>query len=298
MRLIKAIFVVAPIAIAVYIGSRAIEQFEHFTEAGGGYLTPFHEVNLIALVFLTVALIAAAVCIARIDIDSEEIPVPFRDYLLSVVFGTAGMIAIAIAWFEGETSTGSTSPIHLGHGYNSGDAVALWVAGVALILIAIYYLLGERDGYGYGHASGGFANTHRSQQAGPAPAPQPAGNGGYNGGIDRYSARMLYDYLASATLIQQEILRDSLMSALIRPVYRRVPRVQLILIGPEVLEPEEDAEDQDEQILIGYVLTVDGELVDHEFIVINLVELEDEESDKPKGDEPDKPVKPAGKTQV
>ena len=138
LKLIAAIVAV----IATYVfGSTAIAQFEHFQEAGQTFLSPFHEINIIALVAATVASLALAFnAVISIDEYIDESPIPIGDYLRSVLFGTFGAVALGLGIYEIALREGRALPSHMGHAYHVVNIAIIIAIGLALIGVALYYL--------------------------------------------------------------------------------------------------------------------------------------------------------------
>ena len=163
MRLFKAVLALAALAVAYFAGSAALSQFEHFQEASHFYRTPFHEIDMIALVAVMVALLAfAIVTLLSDDWDADELlPIPFTRYLLAVTFGTAGVVAFALSIYESALTEGRGLPQHMGTVYHRGDTFVLMLVGVVLILVALYFLLADWLTEESGHGGAVHVNSNR-----------------------------------------------------------------------------------------------------------------------------------------
>ncbi len=273
MRPWKALVALAALVVAFFTGRAAVEQFESFQEFGHTYITSFHGFNIVVLVLATVALIELAILAICTD-ESEEIPIPFSDFVGSVLFGTAGVVAIGIGWYESKVMEGNAPPLHRGTGYNKGDVFAVLVVGIILLAIAVYYLIRDIDGYENDYEEpedrlcGCSACAAFRRLNAPIAAHPPFGYGSF--GYPQYypyPVGVPYGYFFGGV-----------------PVDR--PDITVIFFRPEVLES--DNEDDEDLVHAGYLILVDGEVVDYEFIVGRPEEFEPEkvdDPDAPKADE-------------
>lgn len=140
MRLLRLIFIVAPLAAAIYIGLKAIDQFENFQEFGAENLTSFHLFNIAVLAFIAVGLVVLAIAVTLAD-DFNEPPISVDDYLKSVFAGTLGAVTFAIGLYESAITEGNALPAHYGNGYHTGDTLAVTWVGLAFIVLAGYFVI-------------------------------------------------------------------------------------------------------------------------------------------------------------
>jgi hypothetical protein len=145
VKLLKAVLALLSFAGSLFIGLTAVEQFEHFQEASRTYHTPFHLIDIVALVTVAVALLAFAVVAWQLSDDFEESAIGFDDYVRSVVFGTFGVMAVGLAVYQSDINEGKALPRHIGNGYHSGNTDALFAIGIVLVLTAVYYLMRGPD---------------------------------------------------------------------------------------------------------------------------------------------------------
>lgn len=142
MKVLRFLVAVASLVGAFLIGKTAAHQFENYQEWGTEYLTPFHVFNLVILALVAVAL--AVFAISALIGKVEENRAFLEDYLKAVFLGTAGVVAIAVGWYEGEVNNEEAFP-YIYNAYHSGDMLAVWAVGVTLLGLAAYYLLRDND---------------------------------------------------------------------------------------------------------------------------------------------------------
>lgn len=265
MRPWKVLMALALLVGAFFAGQAAIEQFESFQELGRTYVTSFHMFNVVILALVAVALIEFAILVICID-ESEEMPIPFSDFVRSVLFGTAGVVAIGIGWYEAKVMEGKAPPLHRGTGYNKGDVFAVLVVGVLLIIIAVYYLVRDIDGYWNDYeepedrlCTCSACATSRRLNA-PLASHPPFGYGPFG-----YPVFPQTPFFGGSPFVY--------------PIVDATPPTpDATLIVVDSLPIEDRDNDGKEYEISGYMLIIDDEIVDLEF---DYDEVEAEETDEP-----------------